>query len=112
MINRTNLNQPNFTSTFVPKYAKMPLQKASEELSKYFEVKGFGNNLSPAKIREKIDLSQAGISMQKDGFIVAGKDREADEFIARTLRKDNLFVTYKQDTPETIFDDNVIDLTI
>ena len=33
MINRTNLNQPNFTSTFVPKHAKLPLQKAAEELS-------------------------------------------------------------------------------
>lgn len=112
MIRKTEGCQPHFTSTFVPKHAKLPLHKAAEELSKYFEVKGFGNDLSPAKIRKNIDLSQAGISMHKDGFVVAGKDREADEFIARTLRKDNLFVTYKQDTPETIFDDNVIDLTI
>lgn len=104
--------QPNFTSTFVPKTAKTTLKTAAETLNHYFTVKGFGGNMSIQRIRDRIALDQAGIRLEKDGFTVIGKDREADEFIARTLRKDDLFINYTQDTPETKFEGPIFDLTI
>ena len=103
--------QPSFTSTFVPSNAKLNFLKASDKLSEYFEVKGF-MGLTPDKVREKIQLSQVGINYSKEGFWAVGKDREADEFVARVLRKDELLANYTQDTPETRFEGQIFDLTI
>ena len=68
--------------------------------------------MAPQKIREKIDLGQAGIGLHKDGYTVVGKDREADEFIARQLCPESFHINYTQDTPETVFKGPVLDLNI
>lgn len=102
--------QPNFTSTFVPSNAKLNVLKASDKLSKYFEVKGFVG-LTPDKVREEIKLSQVGINWSKEGFWAVGKDREADEFVARVLRNDELLANYTQDTPVTKFEGQIFDFT-
>lgn len=108
MIN--NNYQPNFTATYVPKAAKFSLDRAADKLNKYFELKGFGN-CSVEKVREQINHAQAGVLFNKDGSVFIGKDREADEFIARQLRPESIHINYFQDTPETKFEGQVIDLT-
>lgn len=111
MINKNVQFQPNFTSTFVPKTAKLSYLKIADKLDKYFYVKGFGDT-TPQKMREQINLSQAGISINKDGVTVVGKDREADEFIAKQLRPEDIRINYIEDTPKTVFDNPIFDITI
>lgn len=110
MINNNAGFQPNFTSTYIPKVSKFNWNDAALKLSNYFEVKGFGK-ITPEKMREQIKLGQAGLGFDRDASgtaIFVGKDREADEFIARQLRAEDIHINYIQDTPETVFKDKPI----
>lgn len=112
MINNNAGFQPNFTSTYIPKISKYNWNDAALKLNNYFELKGFGKT-TPQKMREQIKLGQAGIGFDEKGSgttIIVGKDREADEFIARQLRPEDIHINYIQDTPETVFKGEPINL--
>lgn len=100
MIN--NNYSPNFTSTFIPYKAKLPVTTIPEKLSPFFELKNFGQK-TVNEIRKSIKLNEAGVNIGKNGITIVGKDREADAFIARQL-KDVPTAKYIQDTPVTKFD--------
>lgn len=106
--NNTSNPRVNFTSTLVP-YSNKPFAKIVDSVSDCFQLRGYGN-LNAKGIRDKIHLGQAGIGLDKEGLLFVGKDREADEFIARQLKKVEPDAKYVQDTPETVFDGPVIDL--
>lgn len=109
MIN--NNYQPNFTSTYIPNLSKFNMMDAAAKLEPYFTVKAFGKT-TPSKVRERIDYGQAAIGLDEknSSWFVTAKDREADEFIARQLRPEDIHINYIQDTPETKFDGPVFDL--
>jgi len=104
----TNYNNVNFSSTHVP--AKSAF-KAIDTIAPYFELKGINTN-SLNRTRKSLNGSQAGISLEKDGLKFVGKDREADSFISRMLKKNNIESNYVQDTPETKFEGDIIDFNI
>ena len=108
MINKVS-NQQNFTSTFIP--YKSNIKLTAGNLDKYFELKGFGK-LLPDEIRAKINLNQVGIGHDEKGLIIVGKDREADNFIGRIMKKEHPSITHIEDTPETVFDGQIIDMMI
>ena len=97
-INRTN-SQQNFTSTLIPYASKKPVSFYLSPLKDFFELKGFGKE-SPEALRDKIKLSQAAIGFNKDGLLVVGKDRGADNFIGRILQKLDSNVKHVDDAPE------------
>lgn len=106
MIN--NNYSPNFTSTFIPYKAKLPVTAIPEKLSPFFELRGFGGK-TVNEIRNSIKLNEAGVNIGKNGLTIVGKDREADAFIARQL-KDIPTAKYTQDTPVTKFDGEAFDI--
>ena len=103
-------NSPAFTSVHLP-YKKIPLSKPLDLIEPYFELKGFCN-IAPEKVRAQITGTQAGVVINKNELSLIGKDREAEEFIARQMKKGNMEHTYVQDTPETKFEGPIIDMTI
>lgn len=105
-----NNNNLSFQSIHIPA-KKIALSKPLDLIESCFELKGFANS-NPAKVREQIHLGQAGVLLDKNGITLVGKDREADEFIARQMTKGNIEHTYVQDTPETKFDGPIIDFTV
>lgn len=100
MIN--NNYSPNFTSTFIPYKAKLPVTAILEKLPPFFELKNFGQK-TVNEIRNSIKLNEAGVNIGKNGITIVGKDRAADTIIARRL-KDVPTAKYTQDTPVTKFD--------
>jgi len=105
-----NNNTLSFQSVHLP-IRDIPLSKPLDLIESCFELKGFANS-NPAKVREQINLGQAGVLLHDKGITLVGKDREADEFIARQMAKGNIEHTYVQDTPETKFDGPIIDFTV
>lgn len=106
MIN--NNYSPNFTSTFIPYKAKLPVTAIPEKLSPFFELKNFGQK-TVNEIRNSIKLNEAGVNIGKNGITIVGKDRAADTIIARRL-KDVPTAKYTQDTPVTKFDGKPFDI--
>lgn len=104
----TASNNLAFKSIHLP-YNNIPVKKPHDLIKPYFELKGYINT-TPAKIRTEITEAQAGIAINKDSLTIVGKDREADEFIARQMKKGNIEHKYVQDTPETIFEDPVFEI--
>lgn len=107
-VSRTN-SQQNFTSTLIPYASKKPVSFYLSPLKDFFELKVFGKE-SPEALRDKIKLSQAAIGFNKDGLLVVGKDRGADNFIGRILKKVDSDVKYVDDAPEMKVDGPVLDI--
>lgn len=97
-----SVNNVSFGSVRLP-FNDIPFQKPLDRIKPYFELKGFGNS-TPAKVRDEINLSQAGVLINKDGIYLVGKDRDADKFIARQIKEGNIEHTYIEDTPKTKFE--------
>lgn len=107
-VSRTN-SQQNFTSTLIPYSSKKLVHTYLEPLNQYFIVRGFGNE-SVEALRNKINLSQAAIGFRDDGLIVVGKEKSADNFIGRILKKVDSDVKYVDDAPEMKVDGPVLDI--
>ena len=108
-----NLNsQPSFTSSIIPlKTNNRNISDYFKPLDQYFECKAF-NRESVKELVDKIDLNQAGIAFHDEGLLVVGKDKSADNFIGRLLKKIDSNVKYTDDVPELKLDGPVIDLEI
>ena len=100
----------NFTSTIIPKASFSNLNKYTTEIGKYFEVRGFGGDIE--KVRNKINLGQAGVGLGKDGIFIVGKEKSADNFIYRTVKSLDGNAKYIDDAPELKCDSPTIDFTI
>ena len=103
-------SSPSFTSTIIPPKAAKSFGKFVDELDRYFEVKGL--NGSAEKMRSQINLGQTAIGFSKDGIVVVGKDKSADNFIYRTLKGINKDVEFINDAPEIKVDGPVFDFTV
>lgn len=104
----SNNYSPNFTSTFIPYKAKLPVTTISEKLSPFFELRGFGGK-TINEIRNSIKLNEAGVNIGENGITLVGKNREADNFIAIQMKNVQL-AKYVQDTPATKFDSKPFDI--
>lgn len=101
---------PAFTSTIIPNQAMKNMGKFVDQLNSCFEVKGIVG--SAQKVRNSINLGQAGVTPSKEGFIVVGKDKSADNFIFRRLKEIDKNVKYIDDAPEMKSDASTIDFSI
>lgn len=104
--------QPSFTSTFIPtKNNTRKVTEYLEPLNNYFECKGFSFKTTKDAI-DKINLGQAAIDIKNGGMVVVGKDKSADTFINRVLKKVDPNVKFTDDVPEVKIEGEAIDLTI
>lgn len=103
-------SRPAFTSTVIPNQPMKNAEKYVNQINRYFDVKGiFG---SPEKVRKSIDLGQAGVTASKEGLVVVGKDKAADNFIFRRLKEIDKNVKYIDDAPEIKSDAQVFDFSV
>lgn len=97
MINKINF-APSFASTRInfDKQDKdglchVVIPKYLDPVNDYFEVKSVQNKFSkPQELADEIELNQAAVYMDKDGFTIVGKDGGeggADTFIGKILTK-------------------------
>ncbi|MCR5265663.1 MAG: hypothetical protein K6E29_03610 [Cyanobacteria bacterium RUI128] len=102
-------SRPSFTSTIIPKASMKNCGKFVDALESSFELKGLGASVE--NIRNQMTLGQAGFGFCKDGMVVVGKDKSADNFIFRTIKAIDKDVKFIDDAPEMKSDIPPIDFT-
>lgn len=111
MINNVN-STPSFGSTFIPiKNSNVKLSEMVGNLPKYFELKG-RFNIPAQKAADEIDFGQAAVILQENGATFVGKDKTADRFIAKIMKKFHPDAKFTDDIKDIEISGPIIDLNI